>query len=109
MQYASCTEEQRRTLLNLWVRVARADGIVHSEEVDRLSRLFYQLGDDILSADDVVRWLDDGPPEIGELLPQSLSPLFLEHAREIMLADHQIDPDESDTVRELLATYFRAG
>lgn len=108
MLNASCTDEQRRILLNLWVRVARADGVVVSAEIDRLSRLFYRLGDDLLSAQDVVGWLDDGPPEIGELLPERLAPLFLEHAREIMLADHQIDPDESDTVRSLLATYFRA-
>ncbi|HEX5656296.1 MAG TPA: hypothetical protein VFX59_03835 [Polyangiales bacterium] len=109
MTLASCTDEQRRILLNLWVRVARADGVVVSEEIDRLSQLFYRLGDDLLNADEVVRWLDEGPPEIGELLPSALAPLFLEHAREIMLADHQVDPSESDAVRELLATYFRAG
>jgi uncharacterized tellurite resistance protein B-like protein len=107
MHYESCTDEQRRILLNLWVRVARADGVVVSAEVDRLSQLFYRLGEDLLNADDVVRWLDDGPPEIGELLPAELAPLFLQHAREIMLADNQVDPVESDTVRELLATYFR--
>jgi uncharacterized tellurite resistance protein B-like protein len=109
MEYGSCTDEQRRILLNLWVRVARADGVVVSAEIDRLSQLFYRLGEDLLNADEVVGWLDDGPPEIGELLPAELAPLFLEHAREIMLADHQIDPVESDTVRQLLATYFRAG
>lgn len=109
MQYASCTDEQRRILLNLWVRVARADGVVVSAEIDRLSQLFYRLGDDLLSAQEVVGWLDDGPPEISELLPASLAPLFLEHAREIMLADQQVDPHESDAVRSLLATYFRPG
>ncbi|HEY6880242.1 MAG TPA: hypothetical protein VI299_19595 [Polyangiales bacterium] len=108
MQYTTCTEEQRRILLNLWVRVARADGEVVSAEIDRLSRLFYRLGEDLLSADEVVGWLDDGPPEISELLPASLSPLFLEHAREIILADRHVDPSESETVRDLLATYFRA-
>ncbi|HEY6879280.1 MAG TPA: hypothetical protein VI299_14740 [Polyangiales bacterium] len=107
MQDAAYTEEQRRILLNLWVRVARADGEVVSAEVDRLSRLFYRLGEDLLSADEVVRWLDDGPPDINELLPESLSPLFLEHAREIILADRHVDPSESETVRSLLATYFR--
>lgn len=102
-----CTDEQRRTLLNLWVRVARADGVVASSEVDRLSRLFYHLGEELMSADEVLRWLEQGPPEIGELLPAALAPVFLEHAREIMLADREIDPSETTMVRELLATYFR--
>jgi uncharacterized tellurite resistance protein B-like protein len=102
------TDEQRRTLLNLWCRVARADGVVASEEIDRLSRLFYRLGEDLLSAAEVERWLEEGPPPINELLPARAQALFLEHAREIMLADHELSPDESALVRELLDTYFRA-
>lgn len=102
------TDEQRRTLLNLWCRVARADGVVASAEIDRLSRLFYRLGEDLLSAAEVERWLEEGPPAINELLPARAQPLFLEHAREIMLADHELSPDESAVVRELLDTYFRA-
>jgi uncharacterized tellurite resistance protein B-like protein len=93
--------------LNLWVRVARADGFVVSEEIDRLSQLFYRLGEDLLQADEMVRWLEDGPPDIPERLPAKLEPLFLEHAREIMAADREITPNETDMVRELLVTYFR--
>ncbi|MDB4976891.1 MAG: hypothetical protein JWN48_5232 [Myxococcaceae bacterium] len=102
------TDAQRRILLNLWCRVARADGIVADSETERLSQLFYRLGDDLLTADEVVRWLDDGPPEITELLPPEAAPVFLEHAREIMLADQEVVPLESDLVRELLSSYFRA-
>ena len=101
------SEQQRRTLLNLWCRVARADGIVASEEIDRISRLFYRLGEDVLSAAEVERWLDEGPPAVTELLPASAQPIFLEHAREIMLADRELTPDESATVRELLDSYFQ--
>jgi uncharacterized tellurite resistance protein B-like protein len=103
------TDEQRRTLLNLWCRVARADGVVASTEVDRISLLFYRLGEDLLSAAEVDRWLEEGPPPIAELLPASAQPLFLEHAREIMLADRELSPRESAHVRELLDTYFQHG
>lgn len=102
------TDAQRRILLNLWCRVARADGIVADAEVDRLSRLFYRLGDDIISADEVLDWLEHGPPEIGELLPAQAAPMFLEHAREIMVADSEVSPLESELVRKLLNTYFQA-
>jgi uncharacterized tellurite resistance protein B-like protein len=102
------TDAQRRILLNLWCRVARADGFVADAEIDRLSQLFYRLGDDLLSADEVMRWLDEGPPEITELLPAEAAPMFLEHAREIMVADQEVVPVESDLVRELLQSYFRA-
>ncbi|MDB4984859.1 MAG: hypothetical protein JWN04_37 [Myxococcaceae bacterium] len=107
-QVTPWTDAQRRILLNLWCRVARADGFVADAEIDRLSQLFYRLGDDLVSADEVMRWLDDGPPEITELLPADAAPVFLEHAREIMLADLEVTPPESDLVRELLSTYFRA-
>lgn len=101
------TDAQRRILLNLWCRVARADGIVADAEIDRMSQLFYRLGDDLLSADEVMRWLDEGPPEITELLPATAAPVFLEHARSIMIADQEVVPQESDMVRELLQSYFR--
>jgi uncharacterized tellurite resistance protein B-like protein len=102
------TEQQRRTLLNLWCRVARADGIVDDAEIERLSQLFYQLAEDVVTAAEVDRWLEEGPPEITELLPAQAQPLFLEHAREIMLADQEIVPMESSLVRELLKSYFRS-
>lgn len=103
------TDEQRRTLLNLWCRVARADGVVASSEIDRISLLFYRLGEDLLSAAEVELWLEEGPPPVAELLPASAQPLFLEHAREIMLADRELSPHESALVRELLETYFQPG
>jgi len=103
---AQITEGQRRTLLNLWCRVARADGIVASSELDRLSQIFYRLGDDILTATEVERWLDEGPPAVTELLPAELQGVFLEHAREIMLADRELAPSESALVRELLESCF---
>lgn len=103
------TDEQRRTLLNLWCRVARADGVVASTEIDRISRLFYRIGEDLLSAAEVERWLEEGPPPVAELLPASAQPLFLEHAREIMLADRELSPHESALVRELLETCFQPG
>jgi uncharacterized tellurite resistance protein B-like protein len=102
------TDEQRRTLLNLWCRVARADGFVDDAELMRLSKLFYRLAEDLVSAGEVDRWLEDGPPPVSELLPAALAPMFLEHAREIMLADREIEPSESALVRELLSSYFRA-
>jgi len=102
------TDEQRRTLINLWCRVARADGVVADGELQRLSKLFFRLGDDLLSAAEVDRWLDEGPPPVDVLLPSELAPLFLEHAREIMLADDEVSPAEPRLVNELLATYFRA-
>jgi uncharacterized tellurite resistance protein B-like protein len=101
------TDQQRRTLLNLWCRVARADGIVADAEIERLSQLFYRLAEDVVTAAEVDRWLEDGPPEITELLPLEAEPLFLEHAREIMLADQEIVPMESDMVRELLKSFFQ--
>jgi len=101
------SDQQRRALLNLWCRVARADGIVVEAEIDRLSQLFYKLAEDVVTAAEVDRWLEDGPPELTELLPVEAEPLFLEHAREIMLADQEIVPLESDLVRELLKSYFR--
>jgi uncharacterized tellurite resistance protein B-like protein len=101
------SDEQRRTLLNLWCRVARADGHVSDAELERLSRLFYRLAEDLVSAADVDRWLDEGPPPITELLPAELQAVFLEHAREIILADSEIAPTESALVRQLLAEYFR--
>ncbi len=105
---ASWTDEQRRTLLNLWCRVARADGIVADAELDRLSRLFYRLGDDALSAAEVDRWLEEGPPPIPEPLPAAAKELFLAHAREIVLADGEIAPGEAALVRELLNDYFQS-
>jgi uncharacterized tellurite resistance protein B-like protein len=102
------SEEQRRTLLNLWCRVARADGVVADSELERLSRLFYRLTEDLVSAAEVDRWLEEGPPAITELLPAELREVFLFHAREIMIADHEIAPTESELVREILHTYFRA-
>jgi uncharacterized tellurite resistance protein B-like protein len=101
------TDQQRRDLLNLWCRVARADGIVADSEIERLSQLFYRLAEDVVTAAEVDRWLEEGPPELTELLPAAAEPLFLEHAREIMLADQEIVPMESDLVRELLKSYFR--
>jgi uncharacterized tellurite resistance protein B-like protein len=101
------TDQQRRNLLNLWCRVARADGIVADAEIERLSLLFYRLAEDVVTAAEVDRWLEEGPPEITELLPAEAEPLFLEHAREIMLADQEIVPMESDLVRELLKSYFQ--
>ena len=103
----SWTDEQRRTLLNLWCRVARADGIVADAELDRLSQLFYRLGQDLLDAAEVERWLDEGPPPIAEPLPAAARDMFLEHAREIVVADREIVPRESELVRELLNAYFR--
>jgi uncharacterized tellurite resistance protein B-like protein len=103
----SFTDQQRRNLLNLWCRVARADGVVADAEIDRLSQLFYQLAEDVVSAAEVDRWLEEGPPELTELLPPEAQPVFLEHAREIMLADQEIAPLESSMVRELLHSYFR--
>lgn len=101
------SDEQRRTLLNLWCRVARADGVVADAELERLSRLFFRLTEDLVSAAEVDRWLEEGPPPVTELLPRELQDVFLFHAREIMLADHEIAPTESDVVRELLHHYFR--
>lgn len=101
------TDQQRRNLLNLWCRVARADGIVADAEIDRLSQLFYRLAEDVVTAAEVDRWLEEGPPELTELLPKEAEPLFLEHAREIMLADQEIVPMESDLVRQLLKSYFQ--
>ncbi len=101
------TDEQRRTLLNLWCRVARADGVVSDAEIERLSRLFYRLGEDLLSAAEVDRWLEEGPPPIAEPLPAEAKDVFLEHARELVLADREIVPREAALVRELLNAYFR--
>ena len=101
------TDQQRRDLLNLWCRVARADGVVADSEIKRLSQLFYLLAEDVVSAAEVDRWLEEGPPELTELLPAGAQQMFLEHAREIMLADREIVPMESDLVRELLESYFR--
>lgn len=101
------TEQQRRTLLNLWCRVARADGVIDNAELERLSKLFYRLTEDLVSAAEVDRWLDEGPPPIHELLPRELRELFLEHAREIMVADREVAPAESAVVRDLLHSYFR--
>ena len=102
------SDEQRRTLLNLWCRVARADGVVADAELERLSRLFYRLTEDLVSASEVDRWLEEGPPPVTELLPAELSEVFLFHAREIMLADHELAPTETALVRELLSACFRA-
>jgi len=104
----SLTDAQRRTLLNLWCRVARADGVVADEELVRLSKLFFRLAEDVVSAAEVDRWLDEGPPPVEELLPRELAPLFLEHAQDIIVADQEIAPSEWSVVDELLATYFRA-
>lgn len=101
------SEQQRRTLLNLWCRVARADGVVADAEIERLSQLFYALAEDVVTAAEVDLWLEEGPPEITELLPAEAQPIFLAHAREIMLADEEIVPLESSMVRELLRAYFR--
>jgi len=103
------TDQQRRNLLNLWCRVARADGVVDNAEIDRLSQLFYALAEDVVTAAEVDLWLEEGPPEITELLPAEAQGLFLEHARAIMLADQEIVPMESSLVRELLRSYFKVG
>lgn len=97
---------QRRTLLNLCCRIARADGIVADAEIERLSKLFYYLGDHVIAAAEVDRWLEDGPPEVEELLPREAEATFLEHAREIVVADARISHSESQLVAELLHTYF---
>lgn len=98
---------QRRTLLNLCCRIARADGIVADAEIARLSKLFYHLGEDVVPAEEVDLWLEDGPPEVDEPLPPEAAPTFLEHAREIVVADARISHSESQLVAELLQTYFR--
>lgn len=101
------SDEQRRTLLNLCCRIARADGIVADAEIDRLSKLFYHIGDHVVDAAEVDRWLEEGPPEVVELLPPEAEATFLEHAREIVLADARISHSESTLVSEILQTYFR--
>lgn len=104
----SLSDTQRRTLLNLWCRVARADGVVAEEELVRLSKLFFRLAEDVVSAAEVDLWLEEGPPAVEELLPRELTELFLEHAHEIIMADQKVAPSEWAAVNHLLATYFRA-
>ena len=101
------TSGQRRSLLNLCCRIARADGIVADAEIDRLSKLFYYIGDHVVDAEEVDRWLEEGPPEVDELLPKEAEATFLEQAREIVVADARISHSESQLVAEFLQTYFR--
>jgi uncharacterized tellurite resistance protein B-like protein len=100
------TPAQRRTLLNLWCRVARADGVIDDSEVERLSELFHELGQGVVESSELERWLEEGPPEPEGKLPAEAMPMFHERARTIMAADREIVLSESTTLRELTEKWF---
>lgn len=104
----SLSPNERRTLLNLWCRLVRADGVVDDAEVDRLSELFAELGEGAVSEEEINQWLEQGPPEPEGRLPQSCRDIFIEHAQVIMRADREVVPTESAMLRELLARHFEA-
>jgi len=102
----SLTTVERRTLLNLWCRIARADGVIDDAELEQLAGLFYGHGAGSVSADEINDWLENGPPEPEALLPLTAESLFLDQARVIMSADDNVSPKESAVLRDLLETYF---
>ncbi len=102
----SLTSSQRRTLLNLWCRIARADGVIDDAEMDQLAGLFYGHGQGSVSPEEINDWLEDGPPEPEVKLPLEAEALFLDQARVIMASDNEVVPRESAVLRDLLDTYF---
>jgi len=97
---------ERRTLLNLWCRLARADGVVDDAEVDRLSELFAEFAEGVVAEDEINDWLEHGPPEPEARLAPTCRDLFIEHAQQIMRADREVVPAESALLREILSRYF---
>ncbi len=102
----SLTTEERRTLLNLWCRIARADGVIDDAEIEQLAGLFYGHGAGSVSADEINDWLENGPPEPEARLSLSAESLFLDQARVIMSSDGDISSKEGAVLRDLLETYF---
>ncbi len=100
------TKDERLLLLKFVCAFAWADLEVHEKERDFVKRLIERLE---LSDDEngqVVGWLKHGvPPEEVDpnRVPRRHREIFLQCAREIIVADGEIDPNESENYELLQA------
>ncbi len=90
----------------MWCRVAWADGVLHSVELDVIVNLFERIGAGSLTAEEFEMWIFE-PPELEEqTLPSHLKRLFVHEALQIAAADGEVGTRELEVVRNLLHRCF---
>lgn len=97
---------QRRDLMILLCRIAKADGRVVSAERAQLLDALARIGQDAVTPEELERWLRQGPPPVMAALPAEARQVFSDEAMAIVSADEDVDPEEMQSVREALNHYF---
>ena len=97
---------ERRQLIALLCRVARAEGQVVPAERARLQAVLVRLGDDTVSSDELDRWLEHGAPRVEGTLSPLARQTFMNEAMGVVAADRHIDPAELHAIREILKACF---
>jgi uncharacterized tellurite resistance protein B-like protein len=100
------TASERRQLIALLCRVARADGQVVAEERERLQAVLVRLGEHTVSGAELDTWLEHGAPRVAGTLSPLARQAFMNEAMGVVAADRHIDPAELHAIREILKTYF---
>src|SRR5690349_12952549 len=97
---------ERRDLIALLCRVARADGSVAPEERERLKGVLARLGDGAVEAVELDQWLCVGPPKVTNVLSPLARQTFMNEAMGLVAADRNIDPMELWSIRQILQSCF---
>jgi uncharacterized tellurite resistance protein B-like protein len=105
----SLNEQQARDFLKLLCRVAWADGAVTTVERVALARVRQELAPRAVSPEELLAWLQVGPPAITGLLPAKAKVPFHEAALSILSGDGASEPDKMRTIREILQHAFQRG
>jgi uncharacterized tellurite resistance protein B-like protein len=98
--------DERRDLIALLCRVARADGQVVDQERERLSSVLTRVGEGSVSQAELDSWLRDGPPKVTRELSAQTQQMFMNEAMGVVAADRHIDPLELHAIRQILKSCF---
>lgn len=86
--------------------VARADGEVTSAEYERLLDLLSRVGQNAVKYSELERWIEVGPPELDDKLPDAAVRAFVQEAVAIAHADGKLQDTEIKTIKQLVERYF---
>jgi uncharacterized tellurite resistance protein B-like protein len=100
------SESERRQLIALLCRVARADGSVVREERERLASVLTRVGQGAVTPEELEGWLAHGPPRVEGTLSPLARQTFMNEAMGVVAADRHIDTLELHAIREIVKSCF---
>jgi uncharacterized tellurite resistance protein B-like protein len=104
----SLEEQQARDFLVLLCRVAWADGAVTTAERAMLVRLRQEVAPRAVTSEELLAWLQVGPPAIAAPLPLQAKTAFHEAALSLVNGDGTTEPHKMRTIRDILQEDFRS-